>query len=519
MAGFSMKNGKVSMKPTTPAANQQQDATFTNSFRDGDSDKWDISIKNAKYSKSGGQIGLKLKSFNFKDFKAINQVNPNLFFVKDSTEKTLDKKYNEVYLWIKLDRIDEFFQELPKLEAFLESTNHYSEGSIKDFGNKIKKFIDNTPTPAEVEANDKNIANNWRELLETMQNPEVQKRFLAFQTSYVCALNDDLKDLILSPGNIISVLTADPQASFVTDRNTWETKYGHRIKDNAPFVIITKPENSIPPQRQLESDPIVRANGGWNALVRKSGGPWYGAAFAAIKRVNVKYGNQTKYYQTKVYDVRFTEPFDPAHDKFLEVVNLINNLTGELNDIAKKAYIDTAIANGEQAPDVNKKKVGLEGDAELQAFKKFILNKCKSLKVQVPEVGSDEDIITNAIYAYAYQYAESLNMLTDKVRQAFANAVCFAVASTYNIQSNKVSSAANYFSKLNQDEAESMITASFGLYKQLASFSVRRESIETDPHIMSFDEYRDLILSKTKNKSTMKSKFDNIMSRMDNSPR
>ena len=48
-----------------------------------------------------------------------------------------------------------------------------------------------------------------------------------------------------------------------------------------------------------------------------------------------------------------------------------------------------------------------------------------------PEVGSDADVVTNAVYAYAYAKAESLNKLQTKTKEAFANAVCYAIAATF----------------------------------------------------------------------------------------
>jgi hypothetical protein len=55
---------------------------------------------------------------------------------------------------------------------------------------------------------------------------------------------------------------------------------------------------------------------------------------------------------------------------------------------------------------------------------------------------------------------------------------------------------------------------SFEIYKTLANFSLRESSMG-DGHVMSFDEFSDFLLSKTKNKNNIKAQFDDMTSRMD----
>lgn len=466
-------------------------------------DKWNLTIKSAKYSKNG-DLGFKLGGFKNEDLSAINQVAPDIFFVKQSLDKTN-------WLWVKNGKFDEFIADVEPLENFLRSTDHYQETSIAKFGEKIEHYAESTPTEEEIASNDKQIASNWKELLSAISDPEIRKKFLAFQTTYTCV--SQFKDASLSPANVISVLAADPNATFVTDKNTWESKFLRRVLPNSPFVIITKAENNLPPLNLLRQDPEVQAAGGWNQLVAKSGGPWFGAAWAAIKRVRLKHNLKTTYYKTKVYDVRYTEPFDSSKDPFMTIPNLINNLTGEINAAARAILDQEYREKGLEPQDYNAKKEGLETDKDLAKFKNFILAKCKKLQINVSENGTDADIVANAVFSYAYAKAESLNKLQPKVKTAFANAVCYAIAVTFNIESPKVASCANFFQNISQEEAESIAMDSFETYKTLANFSIV-ESIG-DHHILSFDEFSDLIVSKAKNKSNIKNNFDNMMSRME----
>ena len=434
----------------------------------------------------------------------INQLNPDVFFVKQDLNKI-------VWFWVKAGKLDEFLADTSALENFLKSTNHYSDASIKTFCEKIENSAESTPTEEEIEANKQIIASNWKELLQTITNPEIRKRFLAFQTTYTCMT--EFKDAALSPANVTSVLMADPQATFVTDKSTWETKFNRKVQNGAPFVIITKAENSLPPINLLNKDPEVMRAGGWNAIVKMSGGPWYGAAYAAIKRVRIKNGVTTSFYRSKVYDVRFTTPMNPNDDVFMKIPNLVNNLTGEINMAAKALLDKNAAETGQKPMDYDAKREGITTSEELVAFKEFILDKCKKLKLNVSEVGSDADIVANAVYAYAYHKAESLNKLKDNVKATFANAVCYAIAITFNVESNRSNSCAQYIQNISPQDAENIAMDSFETYRTLANFTLR-ESVDDEGHVLSFDEYVKLLVGQSKNKQQIKSKFNDITNRM-----
>ena len=53
---------------------------------------------------------------------------------------------------------------------------------------------------------------------------------------------------------------------------------------------------------------------------------------------------------------------------------------------------------------------------------------------------------------------------------------------------------------------------SFETYKSLANFSLR-EDVGAQ-HVMSFDEYSNLLVGKSRNRKRVKNKFDDISSRM-----
>lgn len=471
------------------------------------SDLWSLNVKFAKYTQNG-YLAFKLSGFKWEDEPKINKVAPDVFIVKKN-EKT-----NSMGLIVKADKIEDFKNVLPTLVDELRKLNHYTDASLDSFAEKIEATIEKTPTQAEIDANNTAIITNWKQLLQSLNDPETKKRFLAFQTTYTC--ENSFADAVLSPNNVIEVQMADPQASFVTDAATWRNRFNRIVLPGAQSVIIKKPEQTIPPENLLNSDPVVMKNGGWKALCKKSGGPWYGEAWAAIKRVRIKNNLRTTYYEAKVYDVRFTKPIDPNDDPFMQVANLVNNLTGELNQVAQEIMKKDAILKGEEAPDFENKKEGIQSNEELLKYKEFILKKCKSEKVQVQTIGSDEDIIANAIYTYAYKIAESYNVLSPQGRSAFASAVLYSVASTINLNSSKVSQSVHIFDKLSPEEGEELAQKTFEVYKKLAGVQVGAlsESTELNEGLMSFEEYRSMIMGLLPNRDNIKRKFDEINERL-----
>jgi hypothetical protein len=468
---------------------------------------FDITIKGAKYTKNG-LIGFQLQSFRYDDIAPINKINPDVFHVRQGVS-------NKVWLWVQEDKMQEFLDNYDTVYEFLKNTNHYSEEALNTFLDKIEDFLNGAPNQEEIENSQKIIASNWRELLQTLSDPEVRKRFLAFQTTYRCKV--DFGDAVLSRDNITEVLLQDPQASFVTSEYTWRRVFNREVQDGAPHIIITKGANKKASDRIMNTDKFVSDNGGWGAVKQFSQGEEHGSAFSATKRVNVSGVNKSKasYFRIKVYDVRYTTPIDPNNDKFLEIPTLLNNLTGEINDAAKKMLDQEAAKNGTEPVDYNTKYEGLTNSEEIAAYKNFVLAHCKHANINVSTVGSDEDIIANAVYEYAYQKAESLNKLHDKVKTSFANAVCLAIAATFNIKSSRITNAANSIQQLSPTELETISSDIFSIYRELADFTYQIKESISDAHIMSFNELKDFLLSKTKNKNNIKAQFDDMTSRMD----
>lgn len=500
MAGFVKRNWGGNASNQSQAQSQQQTTNTTNN-----NGKLGLNIKFGKYNDKGNLI-FKVTSFHFNDVKLLNSKYGELFFVK--MQETKNSQYPLIYFIVKPENLEEFKKQLPNIAQDLKATGHYNDRGVDEFEDKILSIIEKTPTPDEIAANDKVVITNWKDLFKQLRDPETRKRFLAFQTTYTCM--NTYSDAALSPGNVIEVMLADPQASFVTDASTWKNKYNRTVNPGSPFIIVTKPEQTLPPLKLLEADPVVRQNGGWSALCKKCGGPWYGEAWAAQKRVKKQHNLFTNYYRAKVYDVRFTTPIDPNNDTFVKMANLINNLTGEVNEAAKELLRIEARKNGQEEPDFNSKHEGIETPEELVKFKDFILAKCANKKIKIAEVGSTQDIIANAVYAYAYEAAKDFNTLGDKGKTYFASAVLYAVAYSFNIESYKVADAINVLERLSDEEQEKVYQSTYECFKSLSAFSLHE-----DIGSISFEQYLN-IFKNINPKKTIKNSFDDLNNRMDN---
>ena len=467
MAGFTRRNFKTTNVIPKSGAGSYKSST--------------ISFLSTSYDDNDNLV-IRLKGINDSDISTLNNLYPDIFQVK-----TIQGYINTII--VKGDKIDDFENIIDSLKDEFVKLG-YKPVSVGGAITAIIKSISNTPTQAEIDKNNTTIANNWKELLTKLQDPETRKRLLTFQTKYIASI-PELEHLKLSRANITDVLSSDPLASFVTSADYWEKYFDRKVIPNAQYIIITKPEENIDWSSLYNDSAIVKMGKGngyanWKEFVKQNGGPYAPIVFNLKK----KYNKAKHFYKTKVVDVRFTRPIDPSNDKFMKIINLANNLTGELNSVAKEALKKSGVSD-----DVDAKKVGIEDNADLIKYKDFIIGKCKARKINVSEHGDINDVIANAIFEYSKSVAVDLNMLSPKKQNAFACGVCYSVATSFNIQSSRVASYVQFFKQLTQDEASELSMDVYNTYKTLTNISQLNESVMNKMHIMSFEELRNSLIN------------------------
>lgn len=482
---------------------------------------WALKPLFGKYEEGKGLV-IKLQGFKWEDIGVLNQIDTSTFVVK----KIKAKSGNDIIvLVIPSNKLTDFSNLLPQIKQQLAATGHYTKDSVNMFPEIIDNIIEKTASPEDIETSNKNIIKNWKELLQKIQDPEFRKKFLMVQVypgnfNFDAETAKELKHAMLSPRNVMKILSQDPLATFVTDAPTWRREFNRTVNPGSPFVVYTQ---GVGDNNKFWNDPkIVDAKKRLAAkgkainvdnLKAELGKGVYWALWKQ-HQTSSSYG---EFYEKKGYDVRFTTPMDPNNDPFMKIANVVNNLTGELNPAAMKAISDEMAASGLTVPsqeDFNKKVEGLEGQGDLIKLKDFILAKCKKADVNVVEVGSTEEVISNALYAYGLKIAEEMNMLKQDAKNAFASALVLSVCSQFNIQTQKVNQCGNIISHFTDSQLEDVIMKIFQTYLSFANFKVN-EGVG-DGNAMSFEEFKNFIHSFTKNKSSIKRDFDDMTNRMNN---
>lgn len=445
--------------------------------------KYNFNFEYGEYTENN-ELSIRIGFLVDRDVNLLNQIAPDVFYIKGI------KKENAIYanhfLFIKEGKEQDFLNCLDQLKTVLTQTGNYKPDSIENAMERVVKIIDDTPSRQEISDFETKSVNNWKEWLFQLNDPEVRQRFLAFQTSYISST--EFKECMLSPDNITTILTADPQATFVTSEDFWMSHFKRRVKPGSPSLIYTRKFGYLP-DAVFYKDPEVIAAGGWKKIKEMSGGNRKNPpAYAWDKKLSKKYTQYFDYKKVRGYDVRFTEPLDPNNDPFMTVANLVNNLTGELNAIAKINAQMIDKENGE-VKDYDKKRQGLETNEQLEKYKEFILKECQKEKISVYETGDIKSVISNAVYAYAFKKAEKFNIISDVNRDIFACAVVIGICNSMNITSDKASQCAQKLYGLSEEKRGDAINQAYTVWKNLVSYRIAE-----DTNDLSREEFYHLVM-------------------------
>lgn len=461
--------------------------------------EYNLNFEYGEYTENN-ELSVRIGFLVDSDVNILNQVAPDVFYIKGiKKEKALFKNH---FLFIKENKNQDFLNIIDQFKDAFAKTGHYNIKGLDKAMEKLENIIEDTPSRKELSDFNEKSVSNWKEWLFQLDDPAVRQRFLAFQTSYIA--ETEFKWAMLSPDNVSTILSVDPQATFVTSRDFWLSKFKRRVKPNSPSLFYKK-KFGILPTAVIKNDPDVIAAGGWDKILKMSGNsrqnpPAYGWDKKLSKKD--KYQIYFEYKQVRGYDVRFTEPIDPNDDPFMKIPNLVNNLTGELNAIAK---INAQMEDNSKGvtQDYDKKRQGLETDDQLEKYKAFILDKCKREKVNVFETGDIKTVISNAVYAYAFKVAEKFNIISDANREVFACAVVVGICHTMNITSSKATQCAQKLYALSQDKRGEVINQAYTIWKNLANYRIAEAAND-----LSREEFYNLVMDFIeKEKGKMKQTF------------
>lgn len=477
---------------------------------ENDSKKWNIKVSDVNYVDNCLQY--KVDSIHYTkeypDLPLLNKIAPDVFEIKHSREK------KGVYLKVKEGKEQEFLNCLPEIQKTLEDLGTYYNQSIVKFIMRLGLGVKETPTQQEINDVHNSMVKSWKELLLMLKDPDVRKKFLLFQTTITC--DEYFKGARLSPRNVIDILSQDPQATFVTDNFTWFTKFNRKVKDNARRLLITKAHTNVS-KNALNQHKISQAHGGYNEVVKMSHGKNYGTAYSVRKDVaNTSNPISNTYSRQVVYDVRDTEPLDPNNDPFLQIPNLINNLTGEMNAAALNFVAERNKENGVET-ETPRKIEGIVDDEKLLKFKDILLRKCKREGIKINDVGDTTEVIGECLYQYGLKVAESYNILVPKEQDIFASILCYVVCNTFNILCQRAKLSNEIVKTLTDEKAEMYASYVMETYVDICSIRLYESKKNKTFSLQDIkDLFKQFVNPSNALKEEFMRKFINLTERMNN---
>lgn len=351
-----------------------------------------------------------------------------------------------------------------ELDNIIKQIPGHKTGTI---GKQLINQIALCPTQEDIKAMEKSIGTNFLELLQNLQDLKVQNKILAWQVQ-----NEWAKDygFLYALSNAMSVQMQAPNASFVTTENGW-AEYNRKVRPGAQRIIIQMPNYRWVPKKYKNAAAAKRGYKDWDDAVSNlknvSKQMLHSIEIAASRMM----GSNASHPQI-VYDVADTiPPQNPADDLWMNQMGLINNLKGELNQIAQSDYdaknpleAQKRLAaqqaaqqqQQQQAPAQNVDVAAKRGYAERKLT--ILIKRCNDLGIHVPlksnatldpkkgiiidpnvPLDSLESDILNLSYKYGLvRCSTKFNILNPDFQNKIAGyvAITIAIASGYSLDSH-----------------------------------------------------------------------------------
>jgi len=345
-------------------------------------------------------------------------------------------KYDKgIILKINIDKINELGTTfIDKITNCIKSLGTYNDTSADSFGDSLMDKIAQCPTEADIANSNANIASNWKEMLTKLQDPNFRKTLLNFQTTVACAKK---YGHVLSKKNVMSILSQNPMASFVTTPETWRLKFNRQIKPGAQKIIVVKSSNYGNTSWAARNN-SARAHGFQDMKDAKDFTKNSVQTIGSIE-MDANKGNGG-FYKVIMYDVADTiPPSDPKDDVFTNDMGLINNLTGEINSVAQtkedelKAQIGSVQTQQQTQPSAS-------SSTAMKKRKGIIEWLCGKKNIPTLKNVSDEKFIVDGTYQYSKVMAKSLGYVKpqDIERIALVSTLIVAISSGINEANHKI---------------------------------------------------------------------------------
>ena len=306
---------------------------------------------------------------------------------------------------IKADDLDKWLDTgLKTLQSYLLKTGKYNNDEVMHLtdeayarsgngatrGDKVKKYRDAKNSAVEY----------WQKYIETLNDPETVKIIEAYSS---LPLTDKIYGHTLSRKNAMLIRSVDSNASFILPLSGWR-QLNRGVKRGAKQYVIYIATGSA---EQIADVKEVIKKIGWGNM------PYDELPPQVQKEVDIKTNGMasTLFKPIYEYDISDTYLFPGQPDIFNQTLGLKNNLTGELNDLAKAEVL----ANSENAPKLDELMVKRTAEANQK-----IIKYCQENQIPYTQSEKSSTNLVNALEATYKKSAMELDILRDTNINMFA---------------------------------------------------------------------------------------------------
>lgn len=331
-----------------------------------------------------------------------------------------------VVIRVNIDMKNEIPNVVAKMNDAIKQLGEYSEASIDTVCSEIFDEVDSVATNSDIENAQSKSISNWKEMLEKLEDPEIRKRLLKYQTT-----NDYARAYghILSPNNVQDVLDQFPNASFVAERSTWMKVFNRSVQPNAQRIVVTKPIQAQPSMADLDAAAKLAGYASFKDAKQQT----KNATQVMSEISNMAKRKTTNFVKVIMYDVSETiPPQDPSKDIWTNTIGLSDNITGLLNTHAQSFDDQITGGNAKAAQEANKLAIDKAKEAKWQNRRYALINLCqrKGIKLDMLKSLNDQEFIANATYLYAQTLMPSYGIIrpedVNKISAMCATAMCYS---------------------------------------------------------------------------------------------
>lgn len=360
------------------------------------------------------KIQFKIYGINKSDcYAIINKLNSN----KSLYTNTCQYLMNALVITIFKENFDKWCETgLSALQSILYNTNDYDVDDIEHLEDEIYAKFGNAFTSQDkvndYKQNKQKAIDIWKDYLKRLDDPEVRKQIEMFSA---LPIGNKKYGHLLSTKNAMLIRATNQNASFILPISWWR-KLNRGVKKGAKrYVIYIPVDGTNASDLKLISDVIEEM--GWGKT------PYDELPPQVRREVDIKTNNLSANAFRPVYEYDYSDTylFKGAEDIFNNTVGLRNNLTGELNQLAKddiaktsNIKVDEIMANRTKKANDFMVEFCNKNNIKFNASDNISINLVNALKSKYSQDARDIDILRDVNIKQFSENATHITLLMGK---------------------------------------------------------------------------------------------------------